>query len=72
MSSNASFILDEGAVMVWLRLKYFEKSPTMWRIFNFYGGTARALMYECICTMAKDDSTVKLVCEGHSCCCLAV
>ncbi len=52
--------------------QYFEKSPTIWRIFNFYSGTARALRYKCICTAAKDGSTAKLVCDGHSCCCRVV
>ncbi len=54
---NARFTLDEGADIVWLQVKYFEKSRTICPIFTFYGWTARALRYECICTSVKDRST---------------
>ncbi len=44
---NTPFTLDEGADMVWLPLKYFEKLQKIWRIFNFYGGIARTLSWDC-------------------------
>ncbi len=69
---NAPFILHQGVGYgTGLQIKRFWKITNDLPNFQIYVGTARVLRYEYICTVAKDDSTVKLVCEGHSCFCCA-
>ncbi len=47
LATYAPFTLDEGADMVLLPLKYFEKSQNICQIFILYSGIARALRWDC-------------------------